>query len=210
MSELLEIDREITGKYAKEQTDRIDLLNRLLALADQHPTPVIIDVLVRALEREVWRLKPDEHSDYLIMLVDALNRFQMSYTRMWIDAPSDDCFSASERAERLEVALADPTFTEEGLIQIVFHQLKGLPFEDLDPRWDVLHARFDTMGPRVQFAMAYAICVNCTMDARHPVFQAAIGLIADAAMNNEDKAKLADALIALRAAQSMNAQLHSA
>lgn len=210
MSELLEIDREITGKYAKEQTDRIDLLNRLMALADQHPTPVIIDVLVRALEREVWRLKPDEHSDYLDMLVDAINRLHISYTRIWTDTPVDEHATACERADRLELALADCTFTEEQMIQVVFNQLKGLRFEDLDPRWDVLHARFETMEPKLQFATAYAICVNSSMDACHPVFNAAVGIIADTAMNNEDKAKLADALIALRAAQSMHAQLHSA
>jgi hypothetical protein len=210
MSELLEIDREITGKYAKEQTDKIGLLNRLMALADQHPTPVIIDVLVRALEREVWRLKPDEHSEYFDMLIDAISRLHISYTRIWTDTPVDSHATACERADRLELALADATFTEEQLIQVIFNQVKGLKFEDLDPRWDVLHARFEVMEPKVKFATAYAICVNCSVDARHPVFSDAVEIIADTAMNSDDKAKLADALIALRAAQSMHAQLHSA
>jgi hypothetical protein len=201
MSELLDIDQEITGKYSLGQTDRISLLNRLMVLADEYPAPVIADVLVRALEREVWRLSPQQDSEYLNLLIDALNKFQWTFTSMWKGTAEDEHSSPADRADKLETALCEESFTDEERVQVIFNNLKGAAMQDLDARWDVLHGRFASVSPKVQFAMAYAICVNCSNDSRHPMFELAVRLVADAALNPEDKSTFADALIALRSAQ---------
>jgi hypothetical protein len=201
-TELLRIDREITGKYALEQTERIGLLNRLMEISGEYPTALVADVVVRALEREVWRLAADQSSEYLEALVDALNRLHASYTRKWNETPEDQVSSHVERADRLETGLREDSFDDEDRIQIIFNQIKGLKFAELDSRWDVLHERFSELCYRVQFAIAYGICVNCSSDVRHPMFETAIRLVADAAVNNEDRLLLADALLALRAAQA--------
>lgn len=200
MSELLQIEAEITDKSV-EQAVRINLLNRLMELADEYPAPAVADVIVRALEREVWRLSAEQTSDYLNMLIEALNKLQHTYTRVWNETTVDEHSSHVERAEQLEKVLENASLSDDERIQVIFNQVKGLPFSDLDARWDVLHARFAQLCYKVQFATAYAVCVNCTNEARHPMFEQAVQLVADAAMNNEDKTVLADALIALRAAQ---------
>jgi len=69
----------------------------------------------------------------------------------------------------------------------------------LDARWDVLDNAYRNQPFKVQFAISYGVCLTCTAESRHPVYQAAVQMVGDAAINSSDRPTLCDALIALRA-----------
>lgn len=108
-----------------------------------------------------------------------VKHFDGSLARFWKETPTDQVSDDESRAQRLE-AHCTQNHDEDGRIQIVFNQLKGLPLSKEDARWVPLERVLDEdVSARVRYATAFGICVNARYDSVNACLSKALQILSE-------------------------------
>lgn len=106
--------------------------------------------------------------------------FSSSLARFWKETPIDQVSDAESRAQRLDAHCAKQHHDEDGRIQIVFNQLKGLKLSSGDPRWEPLEQLLDEdESMRVRYAVAFGICLNADYGSVNSCLAKALRILSD-------------------------------